>query len=510
MEGFTCETQVDFCRVPFVYETKLEPGVPEMVGSDTKKWFALALILAVQFMTILDIAIVNVALPSIQLDLGFSQENLQWVISAYALVFGGFLLLGGRSADLLGRRRVFIFGTLVFTIGSLLCGLAWSEASLIGFRALQGFGAATITPAALSILVATFKEGRERNIALGAWGAVGGFGAAAGVLFGGILVDYLSWEWIFFVNVPVGVAALVLAPFLLSESLDKHGQGFDIPGAVLVTSGLSILVLGVTQGHGWGWSSAKTIGAFVLSAVLLAAFVAWESRVKHPLVPFSIFRLQTLAAANIVGFILGTALFAMFLMLTLYMQQVLGLSPIETGLGYLAVAGTAIIWANVAAAAVTRVGVKSALVFGMSMMTVGLLYFTQVSPDGSYWKDLFPGFLIIGLGLPFSFVAVTIAAVAGTKREEAGLASGLINTSQQIGGAVGIAILSTIAVSTTDDQVASGSQLPVALTDGFVNAFWAGAAIAFAGVLVSLILVRGRDLQEQEAVAGEPALGPAA
>ena len=481
-----------------------------MVDSGRKKWFALALILTVQFMTILDIAIVNVALPSIQVDLGFSQENLQWVISAYALAFGGFLLLGGRSADLLGRRRIFMLGTILFTVGSLLCGLAWSEESLIAFRALQGLGAATITPAALSILVATFAEGRERNIALGAWGAVGGFGAAAGVLFGGILTDLLSWEWIFFVNVPVGVAALILTPFLLSESLNKHGQGFDALGAILVTSGLSLLVLGITQGHGWGWTSPETIGVFAASAVLLLAFIGWEQRAKDPLVPFSIFRLQTLTAANVVGFILGTALFAMFLMLTLYMQQVLGLTPIETGVGYLAVAGTAIIWANVAAALVTRVGVKPALVFGMAVMTVGLLYFTQVSASGSYWTDLFPGFLLIGLGLPFGYVAVTIAAVAGTKPQEAGLASGLINTSQQIGGAVGIAILSTIAVSTTDDALATGTAAPVALTDGFQAAFWAGAAITFAGVLVSLFMVRGRDLQEQEVRAPEPAFDAAA
>ncbi len=481
-----------------------------MASSERKKWFALALILAVQFMTILDIAIVNVALPSIQLDLGFSQSNLQWVISAYALIFGGFLLLGGRSADLLGRRRVFVAGTLIFTLGSLLCGLAWSETSLIAFRALQGLGAATLTPAALSILVSMFAEGRERNIALGAWGAVGGVGAAAGVLFGGVLVEFLSWEWIFFVNVPVGVAALILTPFLLSESLDKHGQGFDVPGAILVTSGLVMLVLGVTQGHGWGWTSTKTIGVFIASAALLAAFVGWERRVKDPLVPFSIFRLQTLTAANIVGFIMGTALFSMFLMLTLYMQQVLGLSPLETGVGYLAVAGTAIIWANVAAAAVTRVGVKPALVFGMALMTVGLLYFTQVSVAGSYWSDLFPGFLIIGLGMPFAYVPITIAAVAGTKPQEAGLASGLINTSQQIGGAVGIAILSTIAVTTTSDAISTGTQEPLALTDGFAAAFWAGAAIAFAGLLVSIFLVRGRDLQEQEVGVVEPALEPAA
>ncbi len=476
-----------------------------MIGSERMKWFALALLCAVQFMVILDVAIVNVALPSIQADLGFSQQNLQWVISAYALVFGGFLLLGGRTADLLGRRRVFIGGTIVFTLGSLLCGLAWSEASLIGARAIQGLGAAAITPAALSILVTTFKEGRERNIALGAWGAVGGFGAAAGVLFGGILTDLLSWEWIFFVNVPVGLVALALTPVLLSESLDKHGQGFDALGAILVTAGLSIFVLGITQGREWGWSSPETIGVFTASAVLLVGFVLWELRAKDPLVPFSIFRLQTLTAANAVGFILGTAMFAMFLMLTLYMQQVLGYSPLETGVGYLAVAGTAIIWANVAAAAVNRFGVKPALVFGMSLMTVGLLYFTQVSVGGSYWTDLFPGFLIIGMGLPFAFVPVTIAAVAGTKPGEAGLASGLINTAQQIGGAVGIAILSTIAVSTTSDEVASGTQTAFALTDGFQAAFWAGAVIAFAGVLVSLFLVRGRDVRPQEALVAEPA-----
>ncbi|MEX2612247.1 MAG: MFS transporter, partial [Gaiellaceae bacterium] len=293
-----------------------------MVTSYRKKWFALALLCAVQFMVVLDVAIVNVALPSIQADLGFSQQNLQWVISAYALVFGGFLLLGGRTSDLLGRRRVFFGGTIVFTLGSLLCGLAWTDESLIGARAIQGLGAAAITPAALAILVTTFREGRERNIALGAWGAVGGFGAAAGVLFGGILTDLLSWEWIFFVNIPVGLAGLVLIPLLLSESLDRRGQGFDAPGAILVTAGLSTLVLGVTQGRDWGWGSGATIGVFAAAIALLAAFVVWESRVRDPLMPFSIFRLQTLTASNVAGFTLGTALFAMFLMLTLYMQQV--------------------------------------------------------------------------------------------------------------------------------------------------------------------------------------------
>ncbi len=464
-----------------------------MTQTDRRRWIALLLLCMVQFMVVLDIAIVNVALPSIKIDLGFSQGNLQWVISAYSLVFGGFLLLGGRLADLLGRRRVFMVGLVIFSIGSLLCGLAWSEGSLIAARALQGLGAATISPAALSILTTMFREGRERNIALGAWGAVGGVGAAAGVLLGGVLVDLLSWPWIFYVNVPVGIVSLVAAPILLSESRDDRESSFDVLGAVLVTSGLSILVLGITKGNDWGWSSGRTIGVFVVAAVLLAGFVAQERRADHPLMPFSIFRLQTLTAANIVMFIMGTALFSMFLMLTLYMQQVLLFSPLKTGIGYLAVAGTAIIWANVAAAAVTRVGVKPTLVVGMSVMTLGLVLFTQVSADGSYWKNLFPGFLVIGFGMPLAFVSLTIAALAGTQAQEAGLASGLINTSQQIGGAVGIAILSTIAAATTNDAVASGSALPAALTDGFRNAFWAGAAITLVGVVVSLVLVRQSD-----------------
>jgi EmrB/QacA subfamily drug resistance transporter len=297
-------------------------------------------------MVILDISIVNVALPAIQADLGFSQENLQWVLSAYALVFGGFLLLGGRLADILGRRGVFMAGLVIFTLGSLFCGLAWSDESLIGARALQGLGAATITPSALSILSTTFAEGRERNIALGAWGAVGGFGAAFGVLMGGILTDLLSWEWIFFVNIPVGVAALVLSPILLYESKDAHGQSHDVFGATLVTGGLVLLVLGITQGREWDWLSATTIGVFAAAAALLAAFVAWENRQREPLVPLSIFRLQTLTGANVVGLFMGAANYSMWLLFTLYMQQVLGLSAIETGFGYLAVAGTAVIWAT--------------------------------------------------------------------------------------------------------------------------------------------------------------------
>ena len=334
-------------------------------------WLALGLLCVVQFMVVLDIAIVNVALPSIKVDLGFSQGDLQWVISAYALVFGGFLLLGGRAADILGRRRVFLGGVAVFTIASLLAGMAWSDGSLIAARAVQGLGAAIITPAALSILSTTFVEGRERNIALGAWGAVGGFGAVAGVLLGGVLTDALSWEWIFFVNVPVGVAAFVIAPFLLQESRDAHVKRFDLPGAVLVTGGLSTLVYAVTQAGQQGWLAGETLAFFGLAAALLAGFVGWELRHPDPLMRFGILRTRTVSGANVAGFIMGTAMFSMFLMLTLYMQQVLGYSPMRTGVAYLAVAGTAILWSAAAAQLVTRVGVKPVLVVGMTTLTGG-------------------------------------------------------------------------------------------------------------------------------------------
>ena len=465
-----------------------------MIASPHLKWVGLALLSAVQFMVVLDIAIVNVALPSIQTDLHFSQENLQWVVSAYALAFGGFLLLGGRAADMLGRRRLFLGGIVVFTLASLFAGLAWSEPSLIGARALQGLGAAIITPAALSILSTTFAEGRERNIALGAWGAVGGFGAVAGVLLGGVLTDALSWEWIFFVNVPVGVLGFVLAPLLLQESRDALVQKFDLPGAVLVTSGLSSMVYAITQAGQKGWLSAETLGVFGGSLVLLAAFVAWESRHAQPLMRFGILRTRTVSGANVAGFIMGTALFSMFLMLTLYMQQVLGYSAMKTGVSYLAVAGTAIVWSGVAGQLVTRIGVKPVLVIGMTALTAGLLWFTQVSVGGSYVRDLLPGFLVLGVGIGFSFVPISIAALAGVTASEAGLASGLINTSQQIGGALGIAALSTIATSSTEDSVRTGSALPVALVDGFHSAFVAGAIIAAIGIVASLTLIRRDEL----------------
>ncbi|HWJ44584.1 MAG TPA: DHA2 family efflux MFS transporter permease subunit [Gaiellaceae bacterium] len=482
-----------------------------MVETHSRKWLALALLCVVQFMVVLDIAIVNVALPSIQEDLGFSQENLQWVISAYALVFGGFLLLGGRAADLLGRRRIFIAGLVVFSVASLLAGLAWSEASLIGARALQGLGAAVITPAALSILSTTFTEGRERNIALGAWGAVGGFGAAAGVLMGGVLTSALSWSWIFFVNVPVGATALVLAPILLRESRDASAKSFDALGAVLVTSGLSLVVYAITQAGQHGWLATRTVSYFMVSAALLVGFIVWELRHSEPLMRIGILRIKTVSGANVAGFILGTATFSLFLMLTLYMQDVLGYSPMRTGVAYLAVAGTAIVTSAIAAQLVTRIGVKPALLIGMVSLTAGLLYFTQVSVHGSYLGDLLPGFLLVAVGLGFSFVPISIAALAGIEPREAGLASGLINTTQQIGGALGIAALSTIATSRTTDAISHGSTQASALVSGFHGAFWAGVIIAGVGVVATLTLIRRDELEAQpEPIEAEPALELAA
>ncbi len=485
----------------------MESKEADVVDTSRRKWLALGLLCVVQFMVVLDVAIVNVALPSIQADLGFSQGDLQWVISAYALVFGGFLLLGGRAADIVGRRRLFLVGVVVFTAASLLAGLAWSDTSLIAARVLQGLGAAVITPAALSILSTMFPEGRERNIALGAWGAVGGFGAVAGVLLGGILTDALSWEWIFFVNVPVGVAAFLVTPFLLEESRDAEVKSFDLPGAVLVTGGLSTLVYAVTQAGQEGWLAAGTLVSFGIAAALLAGFIGWELRHPDPLMRFGILRISTVSGANVAGFILGTALFSMFLMLTLYMQQVLGYSPMRTGVAYLAVAGTAIVWSGVAAQLVTRIGVKPVMLIGMTTLTGGLVFFTQVSAGGSYVADLLPGFLLIGVGLGFSFVPISIAALAGVEPAEAGLASGLINTSQQIGGAIGIAALSTIATTRTEDAVGSGATLSAALVDGFAGAFLVGAIIAALGIISVLVLIRRDQLEDADAFAleGEPA-----
>src|SRR5262245_33570835 len=424
---------------------------------DPNRWKALAVLGVAYLMVVLDVSIVNVALPSIQADLGFSESSLQWVVSGYALTFGGLLLLGGRAGDLLGRRKVFIAGLALFALFSLLCGLSTSSGMLIAFRALQGAAGAILSPSVFSITTVTFAEGPERNKALGILGAIAGSGAAIGVLLGGILTEYVGWEWIFFVNVPIGVAALFAVPLVVRESrvtdLERH---FDAFGAATVTGGLMLFVYALTRAPDVGWGSAETIASFVGSFVLLAAFIAIELRSPSPLVPLTIFRRRTLTGANVVGFILGTMVFGMFFLLSLYMQQVLGFSALQTGVGYLAVALTAIVASGAAQALVTRAGVKPVLTVGMLLLAGGLAYFTQISVNGSYFGDLFIGFLLIGVGLGFSFVPVSIAALAGATGKEAGLASGLINTSQQIGGALGLAILTTVSTTRTTNLLDDG------------------------------------------------------
>ena len=421
------------------------------VDTPRAKWLALALLATTQFVVVLDAAIVNVALPSIGRALDFSQDNLAWVVNAYTLTFGGFLLLGGRLADLLGRRKLFMIGLVVFSIASLLGGLAQSDVWLIAARALQGLGAALVSPAALSIVTNTFAEGAERNRALGIWGAVAGSGGAAGVLLGGILTEYLGWEWVLFVNVPIGVAAALLAPRLLAESHDEAAErSFDLGGAVTVTAGLSLLVYTLVDANSAGWGSTKTIVLGVLSLALLAAFVVIERRHRQPLVPFSIFRMQTIRGANIVALLIGMSLFSMFFFISLYMQQVLGYSALKTGVAYLPLALVIIFSAGGASVLVTRIGFKITLIIGMLFITAGLLYFSQVSAHGgTYLGDVLVPSILAAIGLGFAFVPVTIAAVTGIRPDQAGLASGLVNTSQQVGGALGLAILVAVANGAT-------------------------------------------------------------
>ncbi|MGC1166714.1 MAG: MFS transporter [Solirubrobacterales bacterium] len=459
-----------------------------------KRWLALVLLSAAQFVVVLDASIVNVALPTIGKELDFSQDNLSWIVNAYVLTFGGFLLLGGRTADLLGRRRVFMAGLLLVAVASLAAGFAVTEGQLIAARAAQGLGAAIISPAALSIVTTIFKDGAERNKALGAWGAVAGSGGAAGVLLGGILTDGLGWEWVLWVNVPVSLIAFALAPRLIAESRAvSETRAFDVAGAVTVTAALSILVYAVVDAESAGWGSSKTIGLLVLAATLLAAFIAIELRARKPLVPFSIFRIRTLTGANVVGLLVGASLFSMFYFISLYMQQVLGYSAIHAGLSYLPLALTIMASAGIASGLVTKVGYKPVLATGLLFIVAGLLWFSQVSVGGGFTTDILGPSLLAAAGLGFAFVTTTIAAVAGVPEHESGLASGLINTSQQIGGALGLAVLSSIATSHTSGVLADGSGVENALTEGFQVAFLGGAAIAALGFVLTLILIKGSD-----------------
>jgi EmrB/QacA subfamily drug resistance transporter len=460
---------------------------------DPLRWKALAVVCAAFFMTVLDVSIVNVALPSIGKDLHFSESNLQWVITAYAITFGGFLLLGGRAADLLGRRRVFLAGVIIFTVASFLCGLAWSEGVLISARALQGFGAAII-PAALSIVTTTFEEGAERNKALGIWGAMGGSGAAVGVLAGGVLTKYLGWEWIFFVNVPVGVVAFLLAPRFVRESRGERTTSPDIAGAISVTASIALLVYAVSEAPNHGWGSGWTISRLIAAAVLFVAFLVIESRAKDPLMPFSIFRIRTIAGANVCSAILGAVTFANFFILTLYVQQVLGYSALKTGLTFAATALTAVLWAGVSQALVTKIGPKTVLILGFVAFIVAMFLYAQIPSDGSYVGNLLPGYLVVGFALAFTFIPVSIAALAGVSHHEAGLASGLYNTTNQVGGAIGVAVASSVAISHFKHLVASGVPAAQAQTAGFQWAFWVMFGLSIAGLVATLTLIRREEL----------------
>jgi EmrB/QacA subfamily drug resistance transporter len=483
-------------------------------ASPRAKNLALALLALTQFVVVLDASIVNVALPSIGRALDFNQDDLSWVVNAYTLTFGGFLLLGGRMADLLGRRRLFMGGLVLFSLASLLGGLAQSDVWLVAARAVQGLGAALVSPAALSLVTTMFAEGAERNRALGVWGAVAGSGGAAGVLLGGMLTEWAGWEWVLFVNVPIGLAAAAVAPRILPESRNEERTSFDVAGAVSVTAGLATLVYALVDAENAGWSSTQTIGLIALSVVLLAAFIGIESRTRHPLMPFSIFRLRTLRGANVVGLLIGMALFSMFFFISLYMQQVLGYSALKAGLAYLPLAVGIIVSAGVASQLVTRMGFKPVLIAGLVLIAAGLVWFGQVSaPGGTYLGDiLFPS-LLAAVGLGFAFVPVTIAAVTGTKPDEAGLASGLINTAQQVGGALGLAILATVANGRTDSVAKAGERShAVALTEGFQDAFLVGAGFAILGAVLAATMISSRDSREHAAAAqaGEVQPVPAA
>jgi EmrB/QacA subfamily drug resistance transporter len=460
------------------------------------KNLALMLLAMTQFVVVIDASIVNIALPSIGRALSFSQADLSWVVNAYTLTFGGFLLLGGRLADLVGRRRMFMLGLILFSLASLLGGLAQSEAWLIGARAVQGLGAAIVSPAALSIITTTFADGQERNRALGVWGAVAGAGGAAGVLLGGVLTSGLSWRWVLFVNVPIGLFCAFLAPRLLRESrAEVESRNFDVPGAVTVTAGLALLVYALVDAVNVGWGSTATILRIAGAVVLLLVFLAIERRQRAPLMPLSIFRLRTLRGADAVALLIGMSLFSMFFFVSLYMQQVLHYSALRAGVSYLPLAVAIILSAGAASAGVTRFGFKPVLLTGLMFIAGGLFWFSKVPPSGgTFAADVLGPSLLAAVGLGLSFVPVTIAAVSGTRPHEAGLASGLVNTSQQVGGALGLAILATVANSRTKSILHGGSHdLAFALTRGFERAFLVGSGFAVVGAILTIVLISSRD-----------------
>ncbi len=464
------------------------------------RWRAFALLAVAYFMTVVDLTIVNVSLPTIGRDLHFSETSLQWVATAYALTFGGFLLLGGRAADLLGRRRVLMAGLGLFSAASLACGLATGDGFLIGARAVQGVGAAIMLPASLSIVMNMFDEGAERNKALGIWGALAASGATVGLVAGGLLTRYAGWEYIFYLNVPIGIATLLLAPRIVPESrLAGTRRRFDALGAVTGTGGLVLLVDAISQAPQYGWGGTRTVAVLAAAVALLAAFVVIERRVESPLLPFEIFRLRALTGANVAGLLLGGSFFSFFFVGTLYMQQVLHYSALQSGVAWLATSVTSVALAGLSQYLVTRIGPKVVMAIGMTLIGAGVLWATQVPVHGHYAGNLLGPFAVAGAGTAFAFIPISIAGLAGVEEHRAGLASGLLSTTQQLGGAIGIAIASSIAASHTKALLDAGHPGPAALTGGFQDALWALGALALLAVPAIFALVPGTERSDAAA-----------
>jgi EmrB/QacA subfamily drug resistance transporter len=472
---------------------------------EASPWLVLVLVCFAQFMVILDATIVNVALPSIQADLDLTAADLQWIVNAYTLVFGGFLLLGGRAADLFGRQRLFLAGVALFSFASLLDALATSSSMLIAARGLQGLGAALVSPAALSIITTTFTEGTDRTKALGVWSAISAGGAAVGLLLGGVLTDLLSWEWIFLVNVPIGLVAFVLSLRYVPNSRAEHRSGVDLAGAFTVTAGLVVLVYAIVKAQEWGWGDASTLGLGAVAVALLSAFVVIERRHTAPLIRLSIFRTRSLAAANGAMLFVASGMFAMFFFASLYVQQILGFSPLEAGLAFLPITAGIMFGAGAAQQLVRRFGVRSVALAGLTLAAIGMALLTGIPVNGSYAGDLLPGLLLMAAGMGLVFVPITLIATSNVSEEDAGLASGIFNTSQQVGGALGLAVLSTLAA---DKTASVGGTSPAALVEGWQVAFLGGSVVMVIGLVVLGVFLRRRDVEGID-VDSQAALAPA-
>jgi EmrB/QacA subfamily drug resistance transporter len=464
----------------------------------------LAIVCIAQFMVILDATIVNVALPSIQHGLDFSQSSLQWVVNAYTLIFGGFLLLGGRASDLIGRQRLFLAGVALFTIASAVNGVAQSSGMLVGGRALQGLGAALVSPAALAIVTTTFAEGRERAKAMGVWSAIAAGGGAVGLVLGGLLTETLSWRWVFFINLPIGIAAILLSlRYVPDAEADERPETADVAGAVTVTGGLLVLVYGIVKAEQYGWTSWKTLTLGAVAVGLLAAFTWIEARSREPLIRLGVFRSRALTASNGGMLLVASGMFAMFYFASIYVQEVLGYSPVQAGLAFVPFTLGIVVGAGAAQSLIRKLGVKGLSILGLVGAIAGEALFVRVSVDGTYWGQLLPAIVIMSIGMGLTFVPLTLVATTNIAPEDAGLASGLFNTSQQVGGALGLAILSTLAASRTSSLLGSHHARPDALVGGFHVAFAVGAGLMALGLVV-VLAIRKRDVATIDAEALAP------